>query len=50
MAKESFGMLMVMSMKENGKMIKQTDTGYMYMSMVHAMKEIGRTIFKMELE
>jgi hypothetical protein len=31
MEKESFGMLMEIYMKENGRMIRRTDTGYIFM-------------------
>ena len=44
--KENFGMLMAISSKENGRMTKQTDTEFIYMSMEQNMKEIGRMTYK----
>lgn len=43
-------MLMVMSMKVNGKMIKLTDMVNIFILMVLNMKDIGKKISKMEKE
>jgi GH15 family glucan-1,4-alpha-glucosidase len=48
--KESFGMLMEIFTKENGRMIKQMDLVFTLTKMEQDMKVIGLTIYNMVLE
>jgi len=48
--KESFGMLMEIFTKENGRMIKQMDLAFTLTKMEQDMKVIGLTIYNMVLE
>ena len=48
MGEESSGLLMVIPMKENGKIISKMVTVSKYTIMVHNMRDIGRIISKMD--
>ena len=50
MGKANFGMLMVIFLKESGKMIKRMDLEYICIMMERDMKEIGEMIIKMDME
>lgn len=50
MEEVNFGMLMVISLMENGKMIKHVEKVFILILMEQNMKVIGWMIFKMDLE
>jgi len=50
MEMESFGILMEIYFKGNGSTIKQMDGVYIYMQMVQNMKEIGKMMYRMDME
>ena len=50
MEKENFGLQEKICMRENGKMIKLMGMGFIYKKTGLNMKDIGRMIYKMDLE